>query len=63
MRASGVIRFEAVSRVGLQLLRDFEGRKPKGVILTFDSPHDYVLMHWDASADLTEVTRLIQIVS
>lgn len=63
MQASGLIRFEQLNALGVQILREAERSHPRGINFTFGPALDEVLLLWDPSADLDMVYHLAGLVS
>ncbi len=59
MQASGLIRFEKLNALGVQILREAEKSQPRGVGFTFGPAVDTVLMRWDPSADFDVIYHLV----
>jgi len=63
MQVSGVLRFDALSKAGVEVLKGFESRNLKGIRFTFGPLPDRALMFWDSTASLPEVAHLIERIS
>jgi hypothetical protein len=63
MSVSGVIRFEKLNALGVQILREFERRNYSGLRFTFGPPPDTVLVRWDATTNVSVIYRMAGLVS
>lgn len=62
MRLSGVMRFDALTKTGVQLLQEFERQELRGITFTFGPLHGQAIMHWDASASLADISDLLELI-
>jgi hypothetical protein len=58
MQTSGIIRFDKLTALGVQILRELERAHPPGVGFTFGPAPDVVLVRWDPSADFHLIYHL-----
>jgi len=63
MHVSGVLRFDALTKDGVQILQEFEQRTLPGVHFTFGPLPGRALMFWDSTASLAEVSHLIDLIA
>ena len=63
MQSTGVIRFDALSKDGLQIIRAYENRGLHGVHFTYDPPPGRALMFWDSTISLVEISYLVHLIS
>ena len=62
MQISGLIRFDALTKAGVQILQEYEQRRIRGVQFTFGPLPGRALMFWDSTALLHDVCHLIELV-
>ena len=63
MSVSGVIRFENLNALGVQILREFERRNYRGLRFTFGPSPDSVLVRWDTTTSVGIIYRMAGLVS
>lgn len=63
MKISGVIRFDGLNATGAQILREFERNKTQGLSFTFGPAPDSVVISWEASAQLSVILRMAELVA
>ena len=63
MQASGTIRFEKLTALGVQILRELECTHPAGIGFTFGPAADAVLVRCDPSADFHLIYHPLDLLS
>jgi hypothetical protein len=61
MNVSGVVRFDELSEIGVQTLRQFAEQHARSIRLTFGPSEDFAVVSWDSSAALSVVARLLRL--